>query len=228
MLSAIGNDYGIFSYQQRYEQLLNTIESIRKYAPNSDVVIYDASEDPLPENDVNHLKSLVNQIVFLNEDKYVSFLKYNSKDPSENKFEKKTVGEIQSMLAFLTFMLNHDKKYDRVFKLSGRYYLNENFRLSDYADKKDKCVFLNKEDWYGEMVFPIRLWSFNYNRLEDILNIFQSVQKHTYDLVAKTENFELVEFTFTKFIEKFQTPYVTVDRIGVSGLMGLNATSINE
>jgi hypothetical protein len=53
IISAIGNDYGIFSYQERLNQLKNTIESVRTYAPGSDIVIYDASEDPLPNEDLN-------------------------------------------------------------------------------------------------------------------------------------------------------------------------------
>lgn len=228
IVSAIGNNYGIFSYQQRFEQLLSTIKSIKKYASGSDIVIYDASENLLPEKDVVYLNTLVNQVILLNEDMYIHFLKYNSKDPSPNKFEKKTVGEIQSMLAFLNFLKNHKKRYNRVFKLSGRYELNDNFNLSSYADKTDKCVFLNKENWYDQHVFTMRLWSFDYNRLDDILNVFQTMQKYTYDLVTLTKNFEIVEFTFTKFIEKLQVPYVMVDKIGVYGLMGLNGKLIDE
>lgn len=227
-MSAIGNDYGIFSYPQRYEQLLTTIKSIKQRVPKSDIVIYDASENPLPDGDVKGLNALVNQVVVLNNDRYVQFLKYHSKDPSPNKFEKKTVGEIQSMLAFLTFLKNANKTYDRVFKLSGRYQLNDNFNAANHSSQSDMCVFLNKETWYDEQVFPIRLWSFDYNRLDTILNVFHNMQRHTYELVAKTKKFEIVEFTFTKFIESFQVPYITVNKIGVTGLMGLNGKIIDE
>ena len=228
IVSAIGNDYGIFSYQQRFKQLLESIDSIRKYAPNSDIVIYDASEDPLPIEDVEHLKTLVNQVAIIHDDKYVQFLKFNSKDPDPNKSEKKTVGEIQATIAFLEFLKSHPIKYNRVFKLTGRYKLNDNFKLSDYQDKQNKCVFLEKEDWYGEWVFRIRLWSFDYEDLDTIKHLFHTMQKHTYQLVTDSKKLEVVEFTFTEFIESMKIPYATVAKIGVCGLSGHNASVIDE
>ena len=228
IVSAIGNNYGCFTYQQRFEQLLESIESIRKYASGSDIAIYDASEDSLPENDVNTLRSLVNQVVFLYNDKYINFLKHHSKDPSPNKFEKKTVGEIQATVAFLDFLRTHPIKYKRVFKLTGRYQLNENFKLEDYDDKEGKCVLANKEEWFGEHVFVIRLWSFDYNDLELITHFFHTIQKHTYDLAINKKRLEVVEFTFTDFIESLKIPHVTLDRIGICGLSGQDAIPIYE
>lgn len=228
IVSAIGNQYGVFSYQQRLKQLIDSIKSIRDYAHGSDIVIYDASEDPLPNEDLDLLRSLVNQVVVLSEDKYVKFLKYNSKDPTPNKFEKKTVGEIQATIAFLEFLKYHPIKYKRVFKLTGRYKLNSYFNLSNYDDKTKQCVFLEKEDWYGEWVFRIRLWSFDYLDLDTITNLFYTMQKHTYDLVTHSKKLEVVEFTFTDFIESMKIPYQTVSKIGVSGLSGQNATVIDE
>jgi len=227
IISAIGNDYGIFSYQERLNQLKNTIESVRTYAPGSDIVIYDASEDPLPNEDLNLLKSLVNQVTVLNEDTYVKFLKFNSKDPTPNKFEKKSIGEIQATIAFLEFLKTHPIKYKRVFKIAGRYNLNENFNLYNYESER-RCVFVEKENWYGKMVFPIRLWSFDYDQVDFLLHIFYNIQKHTYDLVTETKKFEIIEYTFTKFLEKFQVKCVEVKPIGLSGLSGLNASVINE
>lgn len=228
IVSAIGNQYGVFTYQQRLQQLIDSVKSIRDYAQGSDIVIFDASEEPLPNEDLVLLRSYVNQVVVLSEDKYVKFLKYNSKDPTPNKFEKKTVGEIQATIAFLEFLKSHPIKYKRVFKLAGRYKLNSYFDLNDYENKTNKVVLLEKEDWYGEWVFRIRLWSFDYLDLDTIINLFYTMQKYTYDLVTDSKKLELVEFTFTNFLESMRIPYQTVSKIGVCGLSGLNATVIDE
>jgi len=225
---AIRNDYGVFSFEERFYQLLETIESIKLYAPNSDIVLVDASEDLLEEKYLEVLTKIVNKIIFLYDDKYIQFLKYNSKDPSENKFEKKSTGEIQSMLAFLEFLKTHPIKYKRVFKLSGRYKLTSNFNLSHHYNQTNKCVFLTKEDWFGELVFRIRLWSFDYNNLFNISHLFKIIQQHTYNSVAQTTKFPLVEFSITNFIEEFKIPYTTVEKIGVFGLSGVNSTVIDE
>jgi len=227
IISAIGNDYGIFTYQERFQQLLESIESVKKYAPNSDIILVDASENSLSQFDVNILKNQVNHLIFIHEDKYIQFLKYHSKDPSPNKFEKKTVGEIQAMLAFLNFMKSHFKSYNRVFKLAGRYKLNENFKLENF-NKSNKCVFKEKENWYDEYVFTIRLWSFDYKDLAQISKLFDKIQEHTYNLVTQSKNLEVIEFTLTDFIEEWKIPYETIEKIGLCGLSGQNATVIDE
>jgi hypothetical protein len=228
IVSAIGNDYGIFSYQERLQQLLGTIRSVRQRIPEADIFLYDASEDPLPIADVELLASSVDRLTLLADDKYVNFLKHKSLDPTPNKFEKKTVGEIQCMLAFLDDLRSSGKMYDRVFKLSGRYELSEEFDLSSYGNKSGKCVMLDREDWYGAHVFTMRLWSFDFSLLESIETLFRTMQRHTYATVIKTGKLEIVEFTFTKFIDAMQIPYITVNRIGVRGLMGLGGHYVDQ
>lgn len=228
VISAIGNGYGVFTYKQRLEQLISTIESIKIRAPNSDIVIYDASEDSLPSEDISLLSSMVNKLVLLADDKYINFLKYKSLDPSPNKFEKKTVGEIQAMCWFLTDLKSSGKQYNRVFKLSGRYQLSKNFNLDFYDDKSNQCIMLNKEDWYGKHVFTLRLWSFDFKQLDSIVKLFQTMQSHTYSTVTDTQKLEIVEYTFTKFLEDMRILYITVDKIGVKGLMGLAGHFIDQ
>ena len=227
VISAIGNDYGIFSYQERLDQLKNTIESIHTYAPGSDILLVEASEELIPKEDIEYFKSKVNYIIFLNEDKYITFLKHHSKDPSPNKFEKKTVGEIQSCVAFLEFLSQNPKQYDRVFKLGGRLSLNENFNLDLYKNE-DKLVVLDKEQWYDDWIFPMRLWSFSYKNLDKLLNLFYNIQSHTYNHVTNTGELKVVEYSFTNFVEKFQIPYRIVDKVGVCGQAGLSGFKIDE
>lgn len=227
VISAIGNDYGIFSYKQRLEQLKNTIDSIYTYAPGSDILLVEASEELIPNVDIEYFKSKVNHIIFLNNDKYITFLKNHSKDPSPNKFEKKTVGEIQSCIAFLEFLSQHTKKYNRVFKLGGRLSLNENFNLDLYEDE-DRLIVLDKEQWYDDWIFPMRLWSFAHKNLDKFLNLFYNIQSTTYQHVTDTGELKVVEFSFTNFVEKLHIPYRIVDKVGVCGFSGLNATRIDE
>lgn len=228
IVSAIGNQYGVFTYKQRLQQLIESIDSIKKYAPGSDIVIFDASEDPLPQQDVELLNSMVNMAAFIYDNKYIQFLKYNSKDPTPNKFEKKTVGEIEATKSFLEFLKTHPIKYDRVFKLTGRFKLNENFNLNDHLINKDKCVFLEKEDWCGSEVYLIRLWSFDYNNLDTIYQLFNTVQNETYDHVTKTGVLNVVEYSITKYIEELKIPVQTVKVMGVEGLHGQDANPCYE
>lgn len=228
VISAIGNQYGAFSYRERLSQLESTVSSIKQKVPEAAIWLYDASEDPLPDEDTERLSGLVDRSSFLYDDTYVRFLKYKSLDPSQNKFEKKTVGEIQCMDRFLEDLCSSSQTFDRVFKISGRYQLSDSFNLDDYKDKSGRCVLLDKEDWYGEHVFTMRLWSFDGKQLNIIRQLFAVMKKHTYETVTETKRLEIVELTFTKFIEHLKIPYRVVSRIGVCGFMGLGGNYIDQ
>jgi hypothetical protein len=228
VISAIGNDYGAFSYAQRLSQLMDTIHSIRTRSPCSDIWLYDASEDPLPDHDSALLSNHVGRLSLLYDDKYINFLKYKSLDPSPNKFEKKTVGEIQCVVRFLSDLKQSNLQYSRVFKLSGRYKLSDNFIPEHYDDRQGLVVLRPKEDWYGEHVYTLRLWSFCYSNFDSIIELFTQIQTHTYKTVTDTKRLEIIEFTFTKFLEQLQIPIHIVNKIGVTGLMGLVGETVNE
>lgn len=228
VVSAVGNDYGVFSYRERLEQLKATVASVRQRVPSADVVVYDASEDPLPDGDAAELRSLVEGFVQIHDDKYVNFLKHRSLDPSPNKFEKKTVGEIQCMIRFLSDLKQSGREYRRVFKLSGRYKLSDHFDMESHLRASGKCLFLHKEEWFDAWVFRIRLWSFDYSVLDSVMEAFDLVQKRTYSTVTDTGKLEIVEYAVTLAIEELKVPYETVERIGVTGLMGLHADRIDE
>lgn len=228
IVSAVGNDYGVFSYQERLQQLIQSIHSVRTQVSAAHIVLYDASEDPLPESDQQTLGSQVDHLSLLHDDTYINFLKFKSRDPTPNKFEKKTVGEIQCMNRFLQDLELSGHVYDRVFKLSGRYQLSEHFRLADHINLGHKCALRPPEDWHGEQIFTLRLWSFDWHLLPQIAQLFQTMQQHTYHTVTQTGKLEIVEFTFTKFVHQMRIPYATLDKIGVSGLMGLVGEWIDE
>lgn len=228
IVSAVGNDYGVFSYQERLQQLIQSIHSVRTRLPGAHIVLYDASEDPLPEPDQQTLRSQVDHLSLLHEDPYITFLKHKSRDPTPNKFEKKTVGEIQCMNRFLQDLAESGRVYDRVFKLSGRYQLSEHFCMADHINLGHKCALRPPEDWHGEQIFTLRLSSFDWHLLPQISQLFQTMQQHTYDTVTHTGKLEIVEFTFTKFVHQMAIPYANLDKMGVCGHMGLVGERICE
>jgi hypothetical protein len=103
----------IYSHQQRFEQTLETIDSIRKHLPGADIILAECSpESPYMEE----LKTRVD--IFINT--YPNGLIRDG--------YRKAVCEAQLML--YVFDRVDFSVYDNIFKISGRYVLTDKFNRS--------------------------------------------------------------------------------------------------
>jgi hypothetical protein len=115
----------IYSKEERYFQTLQSIESVKRI-PNKKVFFVECTDISEYEEDI---KSRV--------DFYKNVYKGNE---SIIDGPNKGVGESVSILAADT------DKYDNIYKLSGRYYLTDEFNYSDW-DNEDTvmCLFMETE-----------------------------------------------------------------------------------
>lgn len=110
-----------FTPIQRYHQLLNTIESVRRYAPQSKCVIIEGSK--------------------ITEEQRSAISKGNvllefSGDPTLLSFRNNGIGELILLKTICEYVMNKDIKYDRLFKLGGRYELNEDFNINKWIPNR--------------------------------------------------------------------------------------------
>lgn len=127
---------------KRYFQTLHTIDSIKSRLPNADIWLCDSShfkldkwmEDLLPSNVkiISFSKdSRVHQI--LKEYKYLNLpvsekiIETYRKNWIKNATEAYVIKKVLEMV--------NPKQYDRIFKISGRYFLNNMFISEQYASK---------------------------------------------------------------------------------------------
>lgn len=107
-----------FSHQQRFEQTLKTIESIRKKIPDSFIVLVEGTQ--IPMNMFNELNSKVNYIhpAYLIPEVY-----QNINGPY------KGLGEMSSILSYLQsdHYKEHEVKFQTISKISGRYRIRDDF-----------------------------------------------------------------------------------------------------
>jgi hypothetical protein len=95
----------IYSHQQRFEQTLETIESIRTYMPNTHILLIECS----PHSEwMNQLKARVDQFINLEFNEVV------------NNGVEKGLGEKTLLLMALS---NLTETYDNIYKITGRYVL---------------------------------------------------------------------------------------------------------
>lgn len=136
------NFRSVYTIDERYAQLIDTITSIRNNMPNVYIVLFDNSK--LDEQKKNMLVNLTN--IFLN---------VNNND-TLNHFTDKTkykfMGELAQMCFMYDIFLKNVKiKSKNFFKISGRYKLNDDFNFDNF-DNEDNIFKKNMnviyEDYY--------------------------------------------------------------------------------
>ncbi len=111
----------IYNPQQRENQTLKTIESIRKYAPNSRIILLEIGQS---EKHLEKIKQEVDEYIFLGCHPLVK-MAVNSK--------YKGLGEAVGLYFGLRKL---NIKLGFLFKISGRYSLNNQFCLNDWDKEK--------------------------------------------------------------------------------------------
>jgi hypothetical protein len=226
IVSAIGNDYGVFSYKDRLEQLFDSIKSIRLFSPDDAILIIDASYQPLPDEDLKSLRNLSNEVIELYNTPIVKWLGAPTElSDRAHALERKTLGEVVLVKALLKYLEISSKKYNRVFKLTGRFKLNEDFTKVNYNEAQGKIVILKKEKWSNE-AYPLRLWSFDYNQLDVINVLYQRIFEST---LVNGSVVELVEKSMYKWTNALKIPTIELEGpIGIEGQMGADGIQLYE
>jgi len=225
--SAIGNEYGAYSYQERFNQLLETIESIKTYAPNSYICVYEMSEEAIPESDLEILKQSITFIAqFYNHTRIAMFKNVGADDT--NRTAKKTVGELLAMTEFMEWLNTQTISFGRVFKISGRFKLNKNFTNVDYPQHAGKIVIRPKQNWYGDSTYYLRLWSFDYSLLPQVTEMFNRINEYTVETVQKEGTMRVLEYSICKFIHELKIPVDELPVVGLEGTFGQDGAKVYE
>ena len=228
IISAAGVDYGVYSYQERIKQLIETINSVKKYKPNAFICLMEVSDTPIKPADAHTLALLVDRISLLHEHKFVKEILVHLDDKDTNRAARKTIGELIAFLEFLGWLKGQDMKFDRVFKISGRLKLNDNFLLNDYSTFQNKVV-AKKRWWYDRYAYLIQLWSFDFDMLDTIFNIFVEIWEYEIDTLSNYFRVDIVETTLYRYLNNYNIPVEVIEgKIGVEGNFGQDGNIVYE
>ena len=146
--SAIHTKHGVFTADQRLEQTILTLESIKKVDPNSNILIVESSaEKSVTDEECEKLKPYIEGLLNFHPDNQVQEV-YNFAD--KNWDIAKNMTELIVFGKALDFIIRQQPQIlndiDRVFKISGRYTLNDNFNMATHLDQKnaEKYIFSNR------------------------------------------------------------------------------------
>ncbi len=184
-----------FSFEERLKQTKKTIKSVRNKIPNAEIIFIELGLVDVYKD----ISVLVDRYFFIGNNAVVRLLADSS---------KKGLGESVGLL----YSCNKFGRNKKIFKISGRYFLNDDFDLNSW--NFNKFVFLKQ----GSSI-STRLYAFP----KKFLLLW--VSSILFSLPFLLFNIS-IEISMPLFIPKFLVK--KVNRLGVSGFIGVNGENINE
>jgi len=188
---------------------------------------------PLSNEQRDIIQQFVNVLIDFSKEEAVQKL-YHSTD---NWDVVKNLTEITCFGQVLQMILDNKKEYegvDRFFKLSGRYVLNDDFKISDYDNRKDKIVFAGrrKSQFDPKLTggvaeqFMSRCWSFPASEIEKIQKAYTAMRLCQVDILQKGGYLDIEHLLFLYLAAELNI--LEVEKIGVQGLLGPNGILVKD
>jgi thymidylate synthase len=191
----------VFTRKERFEQTKKTIKSIKDKIPNNKIIIVECTDFTKEEKD--YLEKECEYILNL----------WDKKELHDNIFGRsKSLGEGTMTIEALKYIEELKVDFDYLYKISGRYWLNDNFKIN----KDDNNVFkkINNEE---NNIFTA-LYKIDKNIVEKLL----------YFLINNIENMKKCigyEVLISHFVKNIDKKFV--DSIGLSGFITVCGNLLN-
>ena len=237
--SALVTSYGLMPTADRVAQTMQTLQSIREWAPDADIVVLELSRERIPdEYEHMFLQAGAKMVMHFFGHQAVQ-RNYQvcspERDPAGSSI--KNLNEITAMHAFLQWCIeqNYLAEYRRVFKISGRYSLCAPFQQATYQDAtfQGRCAFLRINHSYLDIassgsfkyMYMTRLWSFDpvlLPKLETWFEVMLDLLVKRYEAGGYTD----IEHLLAVVIPRKYCVYL--EKVGVQGLIGLHGQRVEE
>lgn len=197
------NIRSIYSREERFEDTKQTIESIKKYIPDSMIILIDCSK--LRDYEEEYLKNNCNYVLNL----------WENKELHNDIFGlSKSLGEGTLMIKAIEFIINNNIKYDNLFKISGRYKLNNNFIYEKFNN--NNSIFLKCDENNVSTI----LYKITNNYTIELLNFL----KLNNDNMKNCIQYEtLINF----FVNNKITNVIYINKLGVEGKIAVSKDYYN-
>ncbi len=188
----------IFTVEERLSQTKQTITSIRDKVPSAHIVLAEMGTETAPPD----LQSLVDTYKYLGNKKIVRFA-------CDGKY--KGLGEAIGLLYILPVVKKIEG--DSIFKISGRYSLNDHFSLDEW-DMGDKCTFLKSKGLFSTRLYRIP---------KKLLSVWKYALLKSLPFLLRNES---IESTLTRCMPQKYISIISV--AGISGVVAPTGDIIEE
>jgi len=205
-----GHTRSVYTYDERVNQTKNTIKTIREKVPNSLCVIIELSA--LDDEKKNNVKQMCDHYIDLSNDEMAQYYMEHNK----------SIGDLYSTLQGLLYVLKENINFDILFKISGRYFIDDNFKF-DMFDVNQITFNKTKFDLpnYAVTQFYTVLYAIGYN----MRYIFLQSLLDAYFLLhhGRIGNIEMAMYYVLDGKKNVQT----VEKIGASGTISLTGEFVS-
>ena len=235
--SSVHTRHGVFTAEQRFDQTIKTFESIKSKVPNADILLIESSgKQSITEEEAEKMKPFITGLLNFYPDEQVQEI---YKMAGSNWDVTKNMTELVVFGKALDFILRQQpqllKDVDRVFKMSGRYVLNDNFTLENFTDPllKDNYVFATRRasqfplEVTGGLQFQLmsRLWSWPVQKTA-LVYFRYNVMMETFVGVNALGKYRDIEHLLLRY---FDGPFLhEIPIIGVEGQLGPNGSLVKD
>lgn len=228
--SAVNSRFGVYTPSERFNQTLDTIRSVKKYCPDAKIVVMECAGVPLSEEQKTGFYQHCDLLIDYTQDANVISI-YNSTDNWD------IVKNSTEIMCFGTAVKQcREAKvfdgYDRVFKISGRYILNDYFNADYYDTVSDKIVIGPKcksqfpvQATQQEWQYMARLWSWPTTLTPDIIKVFENSLVNFAQRVSDG-GYTDIEHVLAKFLP--QDHVVELQNTGIEGNIAPNGQPIKN
>lgn len=189
-----------YSMEERYQQSLITIKSIREKMPKETCIIF-AECSNIPESMEEVLKKSCDIFFQFKNKPEIADACLNS--------NKKGHGELLKTKEVITYILENKIQFNRFFKISGRYFLNDSFNASHFSDTD----FTFRTPFPNSSCHPTVLYSVGYENKDAFLKGL----KQTQDDIERG-----VWLGYEYMLPLKLNPCKSIQSCGVSGYVGFD------
>jgi hypothetical protein len=239
-------DFSAFTEEQRFQQTLKTIECIRKKVPTSYIVLFECSYTSISDEYQEVLKSKCDLFLNFHNESGLQIIYENINQRPELITYGKSLLETRGLLNTLDYIKNHNIFSDsqRVFKLTGRYLLNDDFNIDDYKSKfLENRYVIKKYDYtlpemekyeekelenvyaylYGSLGMMITgLWSFDRMLFQEIIYSLEKSFLYMEKMLQFTSGTD-IEHSLYRFINKKNI--ISIPNLGLTTIKGMDGDS---
>ena len=230
--SAANAKFSIYKPEERVEQTIKTIESVRKHIPNSYIFMTDCGIPGIDGDLRTKLVDNVDKFVDLSKDANVNWIATNI----THQDTVKNLTELVVVSKFFKLAKQNEwfKDLDRAFKVSGRYWLTDKFDITRYEkeDALGKYVVSKKmlsqfphNVTLQSLQYMLRVYSFDTVLLDDFIKRLDTMSKHMQERV-NDGGYTDIEHLFCKFLPKDKV--LEIARTGVAGNVAPNGAFIEN
>lgn len=190
-----------YTPNERFKDTLKTINTIREKVPNSIIMFLEGKS--LDQEKENQLIALTDIYMNFKDDTWVL---------EAIDSPKKGLGEVRKLIRGVEQLKLRDdiKNIRRIFKISGRYWLNSLFNLDSYS--LDYMTFKNYEHMVTTVIYSVPIC-----KIDDyavVLNMC-NIERDNYDIG--------IEILFKRIL---QGNYVFIETLGVEGFVAVTQNEL--